>query len=444
MTPTTTSDNGMNIGHGDAILIGQSLQGNAARSIPNRKITACRSCGSTRLEPVLNLGKLCISDFVDDMAYPRKREDRAPLELVVCQDCTLVQLRHTVDRDRLYREYYYRSGTNETMVAALKDVVDEACGRVRLNKNDKVMDIGANDGTMLRMFPKRCVRVGYEPSDMGRDLFLKAHDVTVFPHFFPEAALDEPGTPYKVITSIAMFYDIDDPNAFVAAIAKHLHPDGIWVCQMQDLHGMLAVNGFDNICHEHLCYWSRDAFYQLCARHGLRVDAVSTNQTNGGSVRYIVRHGDWQPPKPAPSRAQEFAFQLRSFAAKAEDLKAETLDLLERLKKEGKSVYGMAASTKGNTTLQFYGVTSDLLACIIDRNPEKWGLYTVGTHIPIAPEDALRDGPDYLLNLAWHFQGAFESRYKDYRGRWIVPLPELRIVEGKTCQHSTEGLCAKA
>jgi hypothetical protein len=396
-----------------------------------REITACRSCGSTRLETVLDLGNLCVSDFVQ----PGQDEDRAPLELVVCDDCSLVQLRHTVDRDRLYRNYYYHSGTNESMVAALKDVVDDACRRVEFSPyhRDSVLDIGANDGTLLNQYDEGlCIeRCGFEPSNIEpksqgeRGIFWRRE-------FFPASGWKpaETGDKPKIITSIAMFYDVDDPNRFVSAIRDWLHPDGVWVVQFQDLHAMLACNGFDNICHEHLTYWGQYAFYDLVARHGLKVIDVSHNQTNGGSVRYIVKHGQWDPPRPEPKHATQFAYQLRRFAREAERLKQTTLLMLTEWKAQGKTVYGYGASTKGNTLLQYYGIGPELLPAIADRNPDKWGRLTVGTHIPIISEEEMRQRqPDYLFCLPWHFIDHFTKRED---ATFIVPLPSLHLARGDT------------
>lgn len=405
-----------------------------------KEVKACRSCGSTKLDTVLDLGNLCISDFIK----PGEQEDLAPLELMVCDDCSLVQLRHTVDRDRLYRSYYYRSGTNESMMAALRDVVDDACRRVTLEKGDAVLDIGANDGTMLRMYPPYLHRDGFEPSNLAneatKDGCFVWHD-----YFPPRKVVTLSARPYKVITSIACFYDVDDPNYFVDSIRRWLHKDGVWVVQFQDLHSMLACNGFDNICHEHLTYWSTYAFYNLCARHDLRVVDVSHNKVNGGSVRYVVKHGKWTPPKPTPYQAAEFAHQLKTFALNIEGLREKTLNLLWQLKTEDKRVIGVAASTKANTLLQFYDVARDLLPAIADRNPDKWGKVTVGQHIPIMSEDEMRAlEPDYLLALAWHFIEPFKERYADLNAKWITPLPQLEVIGGGTCRSIPDELCVSA
>lgn len=406
-------------------------------------IKKCRACESDRLEMVLDLGALCISDFAGG-----GKPDRAPLALVQCCDCTLVQLAHTVDRDRLYRRYWYRSSTNESMVAALRDVVNDATTHVTLGYPDAVLDIGANDATLLKMYPTAIKRIGFEPATTfahDRD-WMSDGDAWVST-YFPGSSWIE-SVPCKIITSVACFYDVDDPNAFVAAIKEWLHPNGIWVCQMMGLEQMLEKNAFDNICHEHLCYWSEWNFSALLSRHGLYVADVSYNAINGGSVRYIVKHGG------SSSHNQGVRdLHLSDFAGKVHRLREDTLRTLDQLKADGVSLLGYGASTKGNTLLQYYGIGPDLIPAIADRDPSKWGKFTVGTHIPIISEKDMRDRlPDYLFVLPWAFIDAFKKRERPFLwrgGQFILPLPELKTVglEVASCQstagrHSVKTLAA--
>jgi hypothetical protein len=323
------------------------------------------------------------------------------------------------------------------MVAALKDVVQDAMSRVKLEIDDKVLDIGCNDGTMLSFYPSFVNPYGYEPAwNLWQEAKKKSRGC-IYPTYFPRQMLQgRHMDTYKVITSIAQFYNVEDVNAYVAAIAKCLRKDGIWIVQMQDLHEMLKCNGFDNICHEHVAYWETEAVSRLLDRHGLYVCDEQLNRVNGGSTRYIIKHG--ARPRIGPT---VLPADMDAFGAKFKFLKCDMVALLRQLKAEGKTVLGVAASTKANTMLQYYGIGPDLLPAIADRNKEKVGLVTVGTHIPIISEKELYERkPDFLLALAWHFFEPFRVRYSSLEeagAKWIVPLPTLQIVGGDTCQPST-------
>ena len=401
-----------------------------------KQINVCRACGDSRLDAVLDLGNLAISGFPAPGDPPLAR---APLTLIRCAACTLVQLAHTVDREHLYRTYWYRSATNETMVAALRDVVANATQRIDLRPGDRVLDIGCNDGTMLRLYPDWVEKWGFEPA---RNLHPAntAGGLHIFCDFFPPPYRVD--ARFKVITSIAQFYDEDDPNAYVARIAGLLAPDGIWVVQFQDIENMLAVEGFDNICHEHLCYYSAGSFAGLLARHGLVIDGCHGVAVNGGSLRAYVRRarstdGDWAAGYRRGDVARfggVFGGTLERFAAEARSGRHLTRGLLMSLKADGATIYGYAASTKANTLLQFFGIGPDLVTAFAERSPEKWGR-TTATGIPIVSEDEMRAArPAYLLIGAWQFAEAFAERERDLLAtgtRMIVPLPTLRVMSAE-------------
>ncbi len=398
-----------------------------------KEVTTCRLCGSRALEPILNLGNLCISDFPAPGAVD---EDRAPLSLALCHNCTLIQLRHTVNRDRLYRNYYYHSGTNETMISALRDVVGDALARVDLQPEDYVVDIGANDGTLLEQYQPKfpITRVGFEPSNLCVEK--QTADWIMFHDYFPPRwhPNDLMSHKAKIITSIACFYDVDNPSTFVSSIKDWLHDDGIWICQFQDFGSMLTARAFDNICHEHLIYWSDATFNSLLNQHGLCVVDRSHNDINGGSIRYIVKHGS----KPHTAYLlprfdiRKISKDMKLFANDIRDNKAQVMRLLDNLHTAGSLVFGYGASTKGNTLLQYYGIDPDLIPYIADRNPDKVGLTTAGTHIPIISEETMREmRPAYLLTLPWHFIHSFIKRevsFLAHGGHFIVPVPMLQLV----------------
>lgn len=416
-----------------------------------RERTTCRSCGSGRLRSILSLGNLAVSNFVtgtEDVLH-------APLDLVLCEPvrggCGLLQLRHTVEAGFLYRNYWYRSGVNRSMQEALGDIVRSAERIVPLRGGDMVVDIGSNDGTLLRAYSvPELVRVGFEPATNLMPYAQQRGTVTVNDFFSYESFRTLFGAAAaKVVTSIAMFYDLEDPNAFVADVARCLHPQGLWVIQMAYLPSMLEQNAFDNICHEHLEYYGLGSLRALLERHYLRVLDVSLNDVNGGSFRIFVTHRDADVGAPQGAAArirdlEELEARLNladrgvyeGFAQRIGSIRG-NLSAFIRAEVTGRhktvDVYG--ASTKGNTLLQYFGLDHALIRSAAERNPDKWGKRTVGTAIPIvSEEEARKSPPDYFLVLPWHFLMEFVQRERAYLqagGKFIVPLPQFRVVEWK-------------
>ena len=273
---------------------------------------------------------------------------------------------------------------------------------------------------------------------------------TVINDFFNAAAWEKkfPGKKAKIITSIAMFYDLDDPNAFVADIAKCLDPEGLWIIQMSYLPLMLSQNAFDNICHEHIEYYSLLSLEKLLARHDFEVCDVETNDTNGGSFRIFIRHAGSGTTFQLPAGAELHAKKMRAdeaimglndrkpyddFVARVMRLKEQTVDFIRSEAGRGKRIYIYGASTKGNTLLQFYGLAANVIPFAAERSQYKWGRKTVGSLIPIISEEVARsEKPDYFLALPWHFMREFverESNFLKSGGKFIVPLPEFKIID---------------
>jgi NDP-4-keto-2,6-dideoxyhexose 3-C-methyltransferase len=257
--------------------------------IPRREVTmrtTCRSCGSGHVESVLDLGNLYVSNFSDTADNPQC--PRVPLELLLCSGCGLAQLRHTTPGEWLYSHYWYKSGISATMRAALADITHKASQFAGLTKGDSVLDIGCNDGTLLRSYSVEGIRrVGFEPAENLAHEAASAAD-RIVPEFF--SAKPVAGEQFRVVTSIAMFYDLEDTNQFVADVASMLMQEGVWIVEMHYLPLVLERNAFDSICHEHLEYYSLSSLEPLLLRHGLAVADVETNEVNGGSIRaYIVQ-----------------------------------------------------------------------------------------------------------------------------------------------------------
>lgn len=414
-----------------------------------RVITGCRVCGNSELTPVLSLGNHFVSDFVDSMGDNAS----APLELVICNasegGCGLLQLMHTADQHSLYRNYWYRSGINQTMRDALADVTQKAARLVSLTEESIVLDIGSNDNTLLKSYSKPgVIRIGFEPATNLMP-YASHPDILVINDFFSAMPFLKAtnGKKANIVTSIAMFYDLHDPNAFTADIARCLDKNGLWIIQMAYLPSMLLDTIFDNICHEHLEYYSLLSLENLLHRHRLKVIDVALNDVNGGSYRTYITHNDNTTIKPLEGAAnrlealrnQEKTMRLdtlapyHDFAGNVESIKEKVTSFITQEVKNGKTVYVYGASTKGNTLLQYFELDHTVITAAAERNPDKWGKKTVGTLIPIISEEEARAArPDYFLVLPWHFLPEFKTREKAYLeagGKFIVPLPQFEIVE---------------
>lgn len=411
----------------------------------------CRLCGSRALTPVVSLGDQYIGGAFakPDCTPPVQR--RIPLDLVRCDPaldqnaCGLVQMRHSVPPRVLYASYWYRSGVNQTMRDHLAGIAHMAEDIAGLKAGDLVLDIGCNDGTLLKSYRTEGIKpLGIDPSNVVAHA--RAAGLQVVNDFFSAAALRSayPEQKPKVITSIAMFYDLENPNAFVADIKDSLHADGVWVLELSYLPTMLEINSFDTICHEHLEYYSLAPMERLLAEHGLEVIDVTLNGSNGGSFRIAAGHaGKTNPSDAARERVQtlrlrefEQAYDTDApyalFRKNIEKIRKDIRAFLKKAKAQKKLVHGYGASTKGNTTLQFCGVTPDLLPAIADRNPDKFGTRTVGTNIPIISEEASRKlKPDFYLALPWHFIEEFKKREHEFLkrgGKFVMPMPQVHFI----------------
>jgi hypothetical protein len=415
--------------------------------------TTCRICGSPELAPILSLGDQHIAGAFAEPGGGQPVARRIPLDLVRCdmtrnQDgCGLVQLRHTVPGSILYRSYWYRSGVNQTMTRNLHEIATQAEAMVGLRPGDLVVDIGCNDGTLLDGYKTADLRhLGFDPSDQARYAVEKGYDVVR--DFFSRDGLraryaDQQA---RVITSIAMFYDLEQPKLFVSDVAAALAEDGVWVIELHYLAMMLERNEFDVIVHEHLEYYSLAVVERLLGEAGLAVVRAELNEINGGSIRLFIRRAGRYAPEGDDARVlsdlrvKEFEMALDApdpyarFATAAAKVRDELSALCRRLVAEGKTIHVYGASTKGNTILQYAGLGVDLIPYAADRNPDKHGSQTIGTNIPIISEERSRElAPDYYLALPWHFLDEFlerEREFLDRGGRFIVPMPEVRVVPG--------------
>jgi SAM-dependent methyltransferase len=413
---------------------------------------SCRICGSTSLRRVIDLGPQHLQGSFVKPGEEMPPLRRIPCVLVRCDPtadegaCGLLQMEHSVPPEILYSSYWYRSGTNQTMRDHLAGIVRSAMELVP-KKKGAALDIGCNDGTMLKNYPKTWKRVGVDPSDIAmeiKDGIQVVHDV------FPSAELHRkfPKLKFDVITSIAMFYDLEDPVGFVRAIRDSLAPDGVWVVEMSYMPSMLEMNSYDTICHEHLEYYSLSVIENILRRVGLKVFRAELNAINGGSLRCYVTHaGSGAFRQEAwlnglkKLRQSEFDLELdtdkpyKSFQDRINLHRDELTALIKKLKQSGQHIHIYGASTKGNTILQWCNLDNRIIDYAAERNPEKYGASTLGTDIPIISEaESRKMKPDYYLVLPWHFKEEFLKREKatlDQGIGFIFPLPTIEVIRKK-------------
>jgi hypothetical protein len=408
-----------------------------------REIKHCRVGASDHLVPVLNLGHQALTGVFPSVAT--EHVTVGPLELVWCPDSGLLQLKHTYNSSEMYGDNYgYRSGLNQSMVTHLTDKVAYLERLVSLKAGDVVVDIGSNDATTLKAYQtKGLKRIGIDPTGKKFAEYYPA-DISLVPDFFSSDAYRSiEKQPARIVTSIAMFYDLDSPITFAQQIESVLADDGIWHFEQSYMPSMLRMNSYDTICHEHLEYYSLAVVKTILEKSGMRLVDVVMNSVNGGSfavtaakvsnksiksndavVNWLLdQEGRMGLNTPRPYRD----FEERVFRHR-DDLTR----LIRALNADGKKVLGYGASTKGNVVLQFCGLTANDIPAIAEVNPEKFGKVTPGTHIPIISEaDAKTMKPDYFLVLPWHFKDGILRREKEYLasgGKFIFPFPEIEIV----------------
>lgn len=408
-----------------------------------KEINRCRVSGSDHLVTVLNLGFQALTGV-----FPKNADQKVtkgPLELVWCPDSGLLQLRHSYEPSEMYGDNYgYRSGLNQSMVGHLTDKVGYLERLVPLNAGDIVVDIGSNDCTTLKAYQTSNIhRIGIDPTGTKFKQYYPK-DVTLVPDFFSaDAYRSIQKLPARIVSSIAMFYDLESPVSFAQQIESILADDGVWHFEQSYMPSMLRTNSYDTICHEHLEYYSLGVVKSILERAGMRLVDVTMNAVNGGSFAVTAAKTSNKSTKTNQATIdwlleQESRMGLhtpkpyRDFEERVFRHREDLSRLIRTLNADGKKVLGYGASTKGNVLLQFCGFTVADIPAIAEVNPEKYGCVTPGSHIPILSEtDVKAMKPDYLLVLPWHFKDGIVRREKEFLasgGKLIFPFPEIEIV----------------
>ena len=413
----------------------------------------CKVCGSEDLTKVLTLNEQYLSPtFVTTNKDNPLAKIKSPLTLVLCDksknknNCGLLQLKEITDADLLYKDYFYRTATNDTMRKDLKELVDQVMAIVKPADQDVIVDIGSNDCTMLNFYDDKFNLVGFEPAQNIKFID-KGKNIRVINNYFNSKNFKEsfPSKKAKIITSCAMFYDLENPLQFVKDIESILDPDGVWCCQISYLDSMIRFNNFYDICHEHLSYYSLESFEYLIKKLNLKLFYAETNSVNGGSIRlYICKESSKKFEKFELTeklnllRKEEKNLKLTqsktflNFEKIVSDLRVKTIKFVDEIIKKKKLVLALGASTKGNIILQHFNLTKEKIPFISERNPDKVGLRCLGSDIELISEERARDiNPEAFIVLPWNFKREIverEKKYLDNGGKLMFVMPYPHVV----------------
>ena len=398
-----------------------------------KKITKCRLCHNKKLTQIYNFGNHYVSNFVQKKNI--KKGVKAPLNLVYCKNCQLLQLEHSAPQELMYKKFYwYRSGVTNTMKVALKDIFLNIKKMSIMKKGDTILDIGANDGTLLKYFKNEgFTTIGCEPAkNLTKELMRNSKfvinnfwDFKYLNNILKKNKLKKP----KVITAIGMFYDLEDPSKFISDAAKSLDNNGVFIAQLMCLDSMIKKNDLGNICHEHLEFYSYPSLKYLFEKNGLKIMKIEENEINGGSYRIFCKKNI---KKSITYKENTSLKDIMRFIKRVKKNKKACINFLKRSKIDKKKVFIYGASTKGNTLLQYDGINSKIIPYASERSPEKWGKYTINTGLKIISEQNAREiNPDYFFVMPYAFIKEFIEREKKWikgGGKFILPYPNFKIL----------------
>ena len=401
--------------------------------LKTNKTKHCLLCKNKKIKDIFSLGNLYVSNFVSKKNI--FKGIKAPLNLQYCKKCSLIQLSHIAPQEIMYRRFYwYRSGVTKIMQLGLKNIFKESLRYVKIKNNDVVLDIGANDGTLLKYYKKKNFKtIACEPAkNLHNSLRKNCH--FAIKNFWNKKELNKVLIKNKLkkpklITAIGMFYDLEDPNKFIKDAADSLDENGIFIAQLMCLKSMIEKNDIGNICHEHIEFYSLKSLKYLFEKNGLEIFKIDENDINGGSYRIYCRK---YKKGSIRLKNENIPKLMKSFIKRVKENKRNTMQFINKKIKLGKKIYLYGASTKGNTVLQYYGLNNKKIPFGAERSPEKWGKFTIGTGINIISEEKARKlNPDYFFVTPWGFIKEFIKREKKWLrkgGKFIIPFPKFKIM----------------
>lgn len=406
------------------------------------EISNCRSCNASLEELIVPLGTTPLANSLLRQDQLKEEERSFPLDLYLCTNCSLVQIKHTISADVLFKDYFYFSSYSDTMLEYAQKVSQKMREKMNLGEDSLVIELASNDGYLLQYYLSNHVPVlGIDPAENIAAVANKKGIPTLSEFFSKDLALTLASKNQfaDVIHANNVLAHVPHLNDFVEGIKIILKPEGRAVIEVPYLVDMIEKNEFDTIYHEHLCYFSLNALDLLFERAGLKICDVEKLPIHGGSLRLFIAHA---PAQQSANVKEILAFEnsiniasvdyYKKFSDNINKNKNLLVSLLNTLKESGKSIVAYGASAKGSTLLNVFKINERLLDFVVDRSQEKQGHYTPGSHLPIyAPEKLLEKMPDYVLLLTWNFKEEIlkqQSLYRAKGGKFIIPVPSPEVV----------------
>ncbi len=405
-----------------------------------RRNKSCRICKSADIVKFLSLGSMPLANGFLSKEQLNRKESSYPLDVYYCKKCSLVQLVDIVPEDEMFKDYAYFSSTSENMKEHFRNFANDISF---LKKDSFVIDIGSNDGILLRPFKEAGIRIlGIEPAKNIAQFANSEGIETINSYWSVDLAkkIKHDKGKADVITCTNVFCHIDDLHEFMQAVDLLLNEKGLFVHEDPYLLEILKNNEFDQIYHEHMSYFSLKSLSELFSRFNMKIIDVKSTQVHGGSIRVFVSKDPEARPSAGVKRLMKIEEKekinsletLQDFSARLEKMASSLKNLLKTMKSDGKTVAGYGASSKGNVWLNYCKIGTDLLSYISDNTPKKQGLYTPGMHIPVVPTEKFeKDRPDYALLLAWNHEAEIMKKEAEYRrvgGKFIIPVPKIRVI----------------